>query len=62
MNVYSIDCYFDELEVAFLVDAAYTELGCYQDSRSNRILPSGQVESPMSAAVSAMAPMTTVFT
>lgn len=62
MNVYSIDCYFNDSRVTFPVDTAYTELGCYQDRRDNRILPSGQVESPMSAAVSAMAPMAAVLT
>lgn len=54
MTVYSIDCYYpDGLDVG----AAFTEEGCFVDSRRNRILPDGvEGQEEMSAAVRELAP------
>lgn len=51
MTVYSIDCYYPD---TIAVDLPYTAEGCFVDSRTNRILPDGQTESPMSSGVRAL--------
>lgn len=48
MTVYSIDCHYPD---GIPSDSLYSAEGCYVDSRSNRILPDGETQVPMSAAV-----------
>lgn len=51
MTVYSVDCYYpDGLDF----EPPFTAEGCFVDSDSNRILPDGETQSPMSSVVRAL--------